>query len=170
MCGISGLWGPQTDQAQHIAAGCLRMRHRGPDSQGIWQDNECGLTLGHVRLAILDLSDAGHQPMLSSCGRYALVLNGEIYNHLALRTTLANEGNAPVWRGHSDTETLLAAFAAWGMRKTLQASTGMFALALWDKLDKTLTLARDRFGEKPLYSAALLPRANCSARVTTCLP
>jgi len=151
MCGISGLWGPQTDQAQHIAAGCLRMRHRGPDSQGIWQDNECGLTLGHVRLAILDLSDAGHQPMLSSCGRYALVLNGEIYNHLALRTTLANEGNAPVWRGHSDTETLLAAFAAWGMRKTLQASTGMFALALWDKLDKTLTLARDRFGEKPLY-------------------
>lgn len=127
------------------------MHHRGPDSEGYWEDAEAGLALGHVRLAILDLTEAGHQPMLSACGRYVLVLNGEIYNHLDLRATLQAQGNAPAWRGHSDTETLLAAFAAWGMEKTLQAAVGMFALALWDRHDRSLSLMRDRMGEKPLY-------------------
>jgi asparagine synthase (glutamine-hydrolysing) len=105
-----------------------------------------------VRLAILDLSPAGYQPMVSACGRYVLVLNGEIYNHLDLRKQLFAQGKAPAWRGHSDTETLLAAFAAWGLQATLQASVGMFAIALWDRDERTLSLARDRMGEKPLYA------------------
>jgi len=151
MCGISGIWGSQTGQAELIAAGCARMRHRGPDSQGVWQDPHTPITLGHVRLAILDLTPAGQQPMVSACGRYTIVLNGEIYNHLDLRVRLEAEGKAPNWRGHSDTETVLAAFAAWGVSSTLQAMTGMFAIALWDTSSKVLTLARDRFGEKPLY-------------------
>jgi asparagine synthase (glutamine-hydrolysing) len=127
------------------------MRHRGPDSEGYWEDEAAGLALGHVRLAILDLTPAGHQPMMSACQRYVLVLNGEIYNHLALREALEREGAAPAWRGHSDTETVLACFAAWGVERTLQVCTGMFALALWDRQERALSLARDRMGEKPLY-------------------
>jgi len=127
------------------------MRHRGPDSNGLWEDEPAGLAFGHVRLAILDLSEAGHQPMVSESGRLTLVLNGEIYNHLALRERLQGEGKAPAWRGHSDTETLLACFEAWGLVPTLEAATGMFAIALWDREARTLSLARDRMGEKPLY-------------------
>ncbi|NYT43765.1 asparagine synthase (glutamine-hydrolyzing) [Alcaligenaceae bacterium] len=151
MCGIVGVWGPMADKRSVLQEGCRRMRHRGPDSEGYWEDSEAGLALGHVRLAILDLTPAGHQPMVSACGRYALVLNGEIYNHLQLRATLASQGQAPDWRGHSDTETVLAGFAAWGVEATLQAAVGMFAMALWDRQDRVLTLMRDRLGEKPLY-------------------
>ncbi|RTZ40653.1 asparagine synthase (glutamine-hydrolyzing) [Candidimonas sp. SYP-B2681] len=151
MCGIVGIWGPLPDKQAVITGGCRRMRHRGPDSEGYWEDQAAGLALGHVRLAILDLTPAGHQPMVSACGRYALVLNGEIYNHLELRATLEAQGHAPSWRGHSDTETLLAGFVAWGVQQTLQASTGMFAIALWDRQERTLSLMRDRMGEKPLY-------------------
>jgi asparagine synthase (glutamine-hydrolysing) len=151
MCGIVGVWGTLEHKAEVLAESCRRLRHRGPDSQGLWQDREAGLALAHVRLAILDLTEAGHQPMVSACGRYVLVLNGEIYNHLDLRRRLQASDLAPAWRGHSDTETLLACLAALGVKATLEASVGMFALALWDRARSTLILARDRMGEKPLY-------------------
>ncbi|MVW77972.1 asparagine synthase (glutamine-hydrolyzing) [Bordetella sp. 02P26C-1] len=151
MCGIVGIWGALPDKAQVLADSCRRIQHRGPDSHGLWEDLNAGITLAHVRLAILDLSEAGHQPMVSACGRYVLVLNGEVYNHLELRAQLEQAGQAPQWRGHSDTETVLAGFSAWGVEKTLQASVGMFAIALWDRERRSLTLARDRMGEKPLY-------------------
>ncbi|HWL29844.1 MAG TPA: asparagine synthase (glutamine-hydrolyzing), partial [Burkholderiaceae bacterium] len=151
MCGITGIWGAMPDKQAIIGQGCRRMRHRGPDSEGYWEDEAAGLALGHVRLAILDLTAAGHQPMTSACQRYVLVLNGEIYNHLALRDALEREAAAPAWRGHSDTETVLACISAWGVGRTLQACTGMFAMALWDRQERELTLTRDRMGEKPLY-------------------
>lgn len=151
MCGIIGIWGGLADKQSAIEEGCRRMRHRGPDSNGYWADDQAGLALGHVRLAIQDLTEAGHQPMVSACGRYVLVLNGEIYNHLDLRVRLEAQAQAPAWRGHSDTETILACLAAWGVQDTLQAAAGMFALALWDRQARRLTLARDRMGEKPLY-------------------
>src|SRR5690606_26821725 len=151
MCGIAGIWGPLQDKEQVLADSCRRIRHRGPDSHGLWADHGVGLALAHVRLAILDLTEAGHQPMVSACGRYVLVRNGEIYNQLELRAQLAQAGQAPDWRGHSDTETVLAGFAALGVEATLQAAVGMYAIALWDRERRTLTLARDRMGEKPLY-------------------
>lgn len=124
------------------------LRHRGPDDSGVWVDGEAGIGLAHRRLSILDLSPAGHQPMVSAGGRYIVAFNGEIYNHLELRREL---GISADWRGHSDTETLLACFVAWGIAKTLESAVGMFAIALWDRHDRVLTLARDRMGEKPLY-------------------
>ena len=151
MCGIVGIWGPVSDKVNVLAEGCRRIAHRGPDSQGFWEDKEADVAFGHVRLAIQDLSEAGHQPMVSPCGRYVLVLNGEIYNHLDLRRHLEQSNLAPDWRGHSDTETLLAYLSAFGVQTTLQASVGMFAIALWDRASQCLTLARDRLGEKPLY-------------------
>jgi asparagine synthase (glutamine-hydrolysing) len=151
MCGILGIWGGLPDKKPAIERGCRCIRHRGPDSQGYWEDASAGLALGHVRLAILDLTPAGHQPMASACERLMLVLNGEIYNHLDLRAQLERQGKAPAWRGHSDTETILACFAAWGVEDTLKKATGMFAMALWDRQQRTLTLMRDRMGEKPLY-------------------
>jgi asparagine synthase (glutamine-hydrolyzing) len=152
MCGIVGIWGPLHHKRSLIASSCAVMRHRGPDSEGIWEDADSGLAMGHVRLAIIDVSPAGHQPMESACGRYVIVLNGEIYNHLELRATLEKQDKAPSWRGHSDTETLLACFVAWGVEATLKAAIGMFAIALWDKQEQHLTLVRDRMGEKPLYA------------------
>jgi asparagine synthase (glutamine-hydrolysing) len=125
--------------------------HRGPDDRGVWLDAAAGVALAHRRLAILDLSPAGHQPMMSACGRYVVAFNGEIYNHRELRQALEKQGHAAGWRGHSDTETLLAAIAAWGIEATLRHCVGMFALALWDSATRSLTLARDRLGEKPLY-------------------
>jgi asparagine synthase (glutamine-hydrolysing) len=125
------------------------LHHRGPDDHGTWADPQAGLALGHRRLAILDLSSEGHQPMLSADGRYALVFNGEIYNFRALRRELTGRGH--FFRGHSDTEVLLAAVCEWGISATLQRSIGMFALALWDRQTRSLHLARDRAGEKPLY-------------------
>lgn len=155
MCGIAGyLTTKQVDPALlKRMAGSLA--HRGPDDEGIWLDNDGdgGVGLAHRRLAILDLSPHGHQPMQSADGRWQIVYNGEIYNHGAIRAALEGEGKGPDggWRGHSDTETLLQAIAAWGLERALSESVGMFAFALWDRRDRTLVLGRDRFGEKPLY-------------------
>lgn len=130
----------------------LAIRHRGPDHAGVWSDPAAGLVLAHQRLAVLDLSPAGHQPMHSFSGRYVIAFNGEIYNHLALRRQLEQAGLVQrPWCGYSDTETLLAAIEAWGLEPTLERCAGMFALALWDRAERRLQLARDRFGEKPLY-------------------
>ncbi len=126
------------------------LRHRGPDSSGAWLDETSGVALSHRRLSIIDLSPAGHQPMASPDGRYLLTYNGEIYNHLDLRRELEAAG-AIEWRGHSDTETLVHAIARWGLDGALQRSVGMFALGVWDRQERTLSLARDRMGEKPLY-------------------
>jgi len=128
-----------------------RIQSRGPDDAGVWTDTAAGLALAHRRLSIIDLSPAGHQPMRSPCGRYTLVFNGEIYNHQDLRVNLESEGGAFEWRGHSDTETLLAALRHWGLQGALSRLNGMFAFALWDAEERTLFLARDRMGEKPLY-------------------
>jgi asparagine synthase (glutamine-hydrolysing) len=155
MCGLAGLWTHAADQEalqESAVAMANAIIHRGPDDAGVWSDPVAGLALAHRRLAILDLSPAGHQPMLSLSGRYVIVFNGEIYNHLHIRRDLEQAGllQQP-WRGHSDTETLLAAIEAWGLEVTLQCCAGMFALALWDRSERVLQLARDRFGEKPLY-------------------
>ena len=155
MCGLTGYWQPadfSTDAAYAIAVKMANaLVHRGPDDAGVWLDEPAGIALAFARLSILDLSPAGHQPMVSATGRFVIVFNGEIYNHLLLRSNLEQGGNAPPWRGHSDTETLLAGFEAWGIEKTLKKTVGMFAIALWDRDEKVLTLARDRIGEKPLY-------------------
>lgn len=152
MCGLTGFWQSRTRESAGDLCSLARLMaaalvHRGPDDAGVWVDTEVGLALGHQRLSILDLSPAGHQPMLSASGYNVIAFNGEIYNHLALRAEL----RGTVWRGHSDTETLLAAIEAWGIEATLKRCEGMFAFALWDTANRTLTLARDRFGEKPLY-------------------
>ncbi|MBC7499602.1 MAG: asparagine synthase (glutamine-hydrolyzing) [Herminiimonas sp.] len=125
--------------------------HRGPDDAGLWHDVDHRVGLGHRRLSIVGLSPAGHQPQQSGSSRYVIAFNGEIYNHLVLREKLEAGACAPTWRGHSDTETLLAGFDAWGIQKTVELAIGMFAFAVWDRHTRTLTLARDRIGEKPLY-------------------
>ena len=147
MCGILGLLHPNGLQPDSgvLAAALDRLRLRGPDDSGIWRD-EC-VTLGHQRLAIVDLSAAGHQPMESSDRRYVIVFNGEIYNHQELRARLMAR---TFWRGMSDTETLLEAYRAWGV-DCLQHLNGMFAFAIWDRTERTLFVARDRMGVKPLY-------------------
>lgn len=154
MCGIVGLFNPQTGSAgleSVVTDMAATIISRGPDSFGVWLDDACKLGLGHRRLSIIDTSVAGHQPMISPCGRYVLVFNGEIYNHHRLRGRLDASRDSIAWRGHSDTETLLVAFSRWGIETTLAEASGMFALALWDRQQQVLTLARDRFGEKPLY-------------------
>lgn len=151
MCGIAGLLaGTVSLEAQsllHVRNMCDAIAHRGPDDAGVWSDLDAGVVLGHRRLAIVDLSPQGHQPMHSHCGRYELIFNGEIYNHLQLRVDL----QVPHWRGHSDTETLLALFSKHGVIGTLPLLVGMFAMAVWDRQNSELTLVRDRMGEKPLY-------------------
>ncbi len=152
MCGITGFLAPPAPGAAAIVTAMMRaIAHRGPDSRGHWCDAEAGIALGHLRLAIVDLTPAGHQPMAAPSGRYMLGFNGEIYNHRALRAELQDQGRAPAWRGTSDTETLLAGIDAWGLEPTLQRAIGMFAIALWDRETRELTLVRDRLGEKPLY-------------------
>lgn len=155
MCGIAGLIarhpGPQEqllDQARQMASA---ITYRGPDSGGVWADSSGQVALGHRRLAIVDLSPQGAQPMHSACGRYTLIYNGEIYNHAELRKELAPHD----WRGHSDTETMLAGFSRWGISGTLGRLIGMFAIAVWDHEHRQLILARDRMGEKPLYYGQL---------------
>ena len=129
--------------------------HRGPDDSGAWADANNGVALAHRRLSIIDLSTAGHQPMASASDQFVIAFNGEIYNHLSLRAEInllaASKGESIKWRGHSDTETLLAGFEKWGIEATLQRAVGMFAIAVWDQISYSLTLARDRLGEKPLY-------------------
>lgn len=178
MCGIAGfffraaIWADATERVARRMADALA--HRGPDDAGCWVDEDAGIALAHRRLSVLDLSPAGHQPMVSASGRFVLVFNGEIYNHAELRAELerhVQENQAsgslpgmgfcdirpgggerlPAWRGHSDTETLLAACEQWGLEATLRRLVGMFAIALWDRAERRLHLARDRLGEKPLY-------------------
>jgi asparagine synthase (glutamine-hydrolysing) len=154
MCGLAGyldITGTVGKQAGILLLEKMAstLAHRGPDDAGAWTHGPVGLA--HRRLSILDLSPAGHQPMHSTNGRYVLVFNGEIYNHIDLRTRLEDAGKAPAWRGRSDTETMLATVEAWGIEAALQSFIGMFALALWDREDCRLMLARDRIGEKPLY-------------------
>jgi asparagine synthase (glutamine-hydrolysing) len=153
MCGIVGFLDSSftketaTDILGKMACAIL---HRGPDDMGVWFDENAQVGLGHRRLSIVDLSPAGHQPMVSAHGRFEIAFNGEIYNHLKLRSELEEKGTI-TWRGHSDTETLLAGFEALGVEATIQKSIGMFAIAVWDNQNQTLTLIRDRMGEKPLY-------------------
>src|SRR5690349_17214581 len=159
MCGIAGFLDlSKSSHSAAMSADIVRrmadqLYHRGPDDQGVWTDPAAGLALGFRRLAIVDLTTAGHQPMKSACGRFVMVFNGEVYNHRELRKQVIKQlGHSP-FRGHSDTEVLLALIELQGVRKALQASVGMFAIALWDRKDRALTLARDRMGEKPLYYA-----------------
>lgn len=146
MCGFAGVFG-RPSSAGNLRSMGLAIASRGPDDSGVWIDPEASLGLVHRRLSIMDLSPAGHQPMASACERYVIAFNGEIYNHSELRQSLGHSS----WRGHSDTETLLAAIANWGIEATLKQCVGMFAFALWDRKTRRLTLARDRLGEKPLY-------------------
>jgi asparagine synthase (glutamine-hydrolysing) len=156
MCGLAGfLEARPSSNADRLARRAQAMAdcivHRGPDGGGVWTDDAQGYGVGHRRLAIIDLSAAGHQPMHGVSGRYVLAYNGEIYNHEELRDQLNAAGWQHGWRGHSDTEVLLAGIETWGLTETLRRATGMFAIALWDRQDGTLRLARDRLGEKPLY-------------------
>ena len=154
MCGITGFLEisknkDQTSFQATIARMLEPIRHRGPDDSGHWMDAQSGIVLGFCRLAILDLSPTGHQPMASADGRYVIVFNGEVYNFNQLRNELASLGHA--FRGHSDTEILLASICQWGIQEAVQRSNGMFAFALWDRHEHRLTLVRDRLGIKPLY-------------------
>jgi len=151
MCGIVGCWDKRGTDTSIVERMATQIQHRGPDDAGVWLDEESGLALAHRRLSIIDISPAGHQPMVSPCGRFILVYNGEIYNHQDLRADLEDEGGHFDWCGHSDTETLLAGLRHWGVEGTLKRLNGMFAFALWDKVERNLFLARDRMGEKPLY-------------------
>lgn len=154
MCGLSGFLLPRqlsNAESKNLQSMIAAIGHRGPDADHIWFDAGSGVGLAHVRLSILELSEAGAQPMHSSNNRFVISFNGEIYNHLVLRTQLDNELGNITWRGSSDTETLLECIAAWGLKRTLQAAVGMFAFALWDTQENELVLARDRLGEKPLY-------------------
>ncbi len=152
MCGLAGFLASSSVEDVILCKMANNIAHRGPNGSGHWIDSFSGVGLAHQRLAILDLTNAGAQPMASPGGRYVIVFNGEIYNHLMLRDLLQNEdGIHAVWRGYSDTETLLACIEVWGLEKTLQKLIGMYAFALWDKCEKKLFLARDRVGEKPLY-------------------
>jgi asparagine synthase (glutamine-hydrolysing) len=154
MCGICGVLhrerrpgaDSQRDVVERMAA---TLAHRGPDDRGAWVDAESGIALGHRRLAILDLSADGAQPMASACGRYVIAYNGEVYNFRELGRELRDLGHA--FRGHSDTEVAVNAVAAWGVESALRRMNGMFAFALWDRKERSLTLARDRVGKKPLY-------------------
>ncbi len=154
MCGLAGLLRPTPDSdAGRLTAlaGAMgdALEHRGPDDRGVWVDDAAGIALAHRRLSILDLSPLGHQPMASAEHRYVIVYNGEIYNFAELREVLVARGHA--FRGHSDTEVLLAAVVEWGVEETLARCNGMFAIALWDRQERCLWLARDRIGKKPLY-------------------
>lgn len=152
MCGITGFltatWPAHGEQLLERMAGCIA--HRGPDAAGVWADAEAGIGFAHRRLSIIDLSAAGCQPMSSPGGRFTLIFNGEIYNYAELRRDLEATGRI-AWRGHSDTEVLVVGFERWGIEATIRRTVGMFALAVWDRQTRRLSLARDRIGEKPLY-------------------
>ena len=158
MCGITGILNLGTspdpsfdnEALRAIAADMTeRLEHRGPDSSGVWSDPDNALVLGHRRLAIVDLSAHGHQPMISRKQRYVIAYNGEIYNFPEIKRALEDVGHNFI--GHSDTEVILAAIEYWGINTALQKINGMFAIALWDRHSAELHLLRDRFGKKPLY-------------------
>ncbi|MEO9250566.1 MAG: asparagine synthetase B, partial [Gemmatimonadaceae bacterium] len=154
MCGLTGCWSRASTgsvQEASVKVMCIAIAHRGPDDQGVWCDDDAGIALGFRRLSIIDVSPAGHQPMASETGRYVVTFNGEIYNFAAIRAQL---GDTISWRGHSDTEVLLAAVERWGVRGAVERCAGMFAIALWDRHEHVLHLVRDRLGEKPLYFGA----------------
>ncbi len=154
MCGFAGFIdtsGEKNDQrlAAIVSQMAETLRHRGPDDGATWTDAQVGIALGFRRLAILDLTESGRQPMHSRCKRFVIVFNGEIYNHGDLRQQLEIQGHT--FRGRSDTEVILAAVSQWGVQRALQNFNGMFAFALWDRQEHQLHLVRDRLGEKPLY-------------------
>jgi asparagine synthase (glutamine-hydrolysing) len=154
MCGLTGFLNFERNQtADEMQATVDRMAEtlklRGPDDRGIWCDPASGIAFGFRRLSIVDLSTAGHQPMTSSCGRFVIVFNGEIFNHDELRRELSEQGHS--FRGHSDTEVLIEGFAEWGIETTVRRAIGMFAIAVWDTQNQELSLIRDRMGKKPLY-------------------
>src|SRR5947209_13258393 len=153
MCGITGFWqAPGLDECSlrtHVQAMAETLVHRGPDSGGVMADAASGLALGFRRLAIIDLSADGHQPMRSESGRYTIIFNGEVYNFRELRAQLERMGHT--FRGHSDTEVMLAAMEQWGLQQATRRFVGMFAFALWDGQVRTLSLVRDRLGIKPLF-------------------
>lgn len=155
MCGIAGFISNSNESTSRRMELAVEMgdaiMHRGPDDYGIWMEGEYGVTFVHRRLSIVDLSEAGHQPMMSSSGRYVIVFNGEIYNHNQIREELERCGFRINWRGHSDTETILAAIDCLGLLPALRKAVGMFAFSLWDSHEKQVILVRDRIGEKPLY-------------------
>ena len=153
MCGIFGFFGfARTSNAasHYLRAMGKCLRHRGPNDEGYWEDCNAQVALGQCRLSIIDLSPAGHQPMVSESGRYVITFNGEIYNYRQLRDKLDQAGTRN-WYGHCDTEVLVAAIERWGTEAALAKCVGMYALAVWDRKERTLSLARDRIGEKPLY-------------------
>ena len=158
MCGFFGIWTSNFVDSYKlidlVKESGLSISHRGPDDNGYWIENSSSISMSHRRLSILDLTEAGKQPMISNSGRYIISFNGEIYNHLDLRNEI-NLQRKINWKSNSDTETLLNAFDIWGINQTLNMSAGMFAIALWDKLEKKLHLIRDRYGEKPLYYGEL---------------
>ena len=154
MCGFTGFI--DLNKLSTEPYGVLRkmgdkLAHRGPDDNGEWYDSNFAVGMAHRRLSIIDLSSAGHQPLISSSGRYIISFNGEIYNHLDLRDDLKQNHNKTKWKGHSDTETLLACFDVWGVKKSIERVIGMFAFAVWDNKENVIILGRDRVGEKPLY-------------------
>lgn len=156
MCGITGIVDNQSKfSAEELQETVNRMndtiRHRGPDDCGIWVDANAGVALGHRRLSIIDISQMGHQPMVSNSGRYVIVFNGEIYNYKSIKNNLGKKGVMIQWRGHSDTEVFLEAIETLGLEAVLKDANGMFAFALWDREEHALILGRDRMGKKPLY-------------------
>src|SRR5450759_1486622 len=156
MCGIAGFFDfasqSSMDEAlERVRTMAATILHRGPDDRGEWIDPQSGIALGFRRLSIIDLSSAGHQPMQSASGRYVIIFNGEVYNFEAIRGELVVAGTAPPFRGHSDTEVILAAIEAWGLQKAVRSFIGMFAFELWDRRESRLALVRDRVGVKPLY-------------------
>jgi asparagine synthase (glutamine-hydrolysing) len=157
MCGVSGFWASDSPTEAEAKARLRGMTdaiaHRGPDGDGAWVDLPSGVALGHRRLAIIDLSESGRQPMVSASGRFVISFNGEVFNYEQLRSELERAGLAPQWRGHSDTEVMLAAIEAWGLNAALERFIGMFAFALFDLRERTLVLVRDRLGIKPMYFA-----------------
>src|SRR4051794_20318747 len=158
MCGIAGFVSFDNERsAENLRATAgkmaVRLAHRGPDDEGTWVDAAAGVALGFRRLRIVDLTKAGAQPMTSASGRYVIVFNGEVYNFERLREELRRSDAEPRWRGHSDTEVMLACFEAWGIRKAVERFVGMFAFAVWDGQERAVILGRDRAGVKPLYVA-----------------
>ncbi|MBT06342.1 MAG: asparagine synthase (glutamine-hydrolyzing) [Rhodospirillaceae bacterium] len=156
MCGIAGSFrlmdhGSSSDAIAELRSAVRALTHRGPDDSGEWSDQRAGISLGHRRLSVVDLSHRGHQPMISRDGRFVLSYNGEVYNAPSLKGSLSQMGIT--FKSRSDTEVLVEAISNWGLRKTLTALNGMFALAVWDRKDRCLHLARDRFGQKPIYYA-----------------